>query len=426
MVRIEVHDTESGSDGPYLVDVPESVTGIIPMWRDQDQAHLSPLQDPGLWKTEVVEVVQLDLSARMTAVLLIDGSIQRFVMPESVRRKLHAGGSELVRRRIVLDIWSSHVLGSLQIAPNWNVWKLQQNLREARTDQEGATARLQEATENACRLKEMSQGLRHTLVGYLHAEQPPDLARVPQSAIGVLLRGLDMDLESTRNKLTDLQASMDFKRRMNPVQGTGEARQRKAAGAHAEGGVDGEQSDSGEFESDREDDMNFGTPDHSSDEDGETAVITDPAEALEHARQLRDAQHQRLDKLLHAREAVQARATELASSIKNRAKQRLFGMFSRGSPSQLDRLCLSHESLFDALEEAKIARNDDSDHLCELLEICASAEAKVDQAAKSYATEVDKMQQQVIRRDSLTRRDSFTALDGEQDFANNWHKTTMI
>jgi len=425
MVRIEVHDAESGSDGPYLVDVPESVTGIIPMWRDQDQAHLSPLQDPGLWKATVVEVVQLDLSTRMTAVLLIDGSIQRFVMPESVRRKLHAGGSEVVRRRIILDIWSSHVLGSLQIAPNWNVWKLQQNLREARADQEGATARLQEATENACRLKEMSQGLRHTLVGYLHAEQPPDLTRVPQSAIGVLLRGLDMDLESTRNKLTDLQASMDFKRRMNPVQSTGEARQRNA-GACAEGGPDGERSDSGEFESDREDDMNFGTPDHSSDEETETAVITDPAEALEHVRQLRDAQHQRLEKLLRAREAVQARATELSSSMKNRAKQRLFGMFSRGSPSQLDRLCLSHESLFDALEEAKIARNLDSDHLCELLEICASAEAKVDQAAKSYATEVDKMQQQVIRRDSLTRRDSFTALDDEEGFANNWHKATMI
>ena len=167
------------------------------------------------------------------------------------------------------------------------------------------------------------------------------------------------------------------------------------SGACAEGGPDGERSNSGEFESDHEDDMIFGTPDHSSDEETKTAVITDPvrgcltmsavavcviasvsvslslpvsasvtasvpasisvclclwlwlwlclclclclypllchcpmlgerlawcgyicwsemcalqAEALEHARQLRDAQHQRLDKLLRAREAVQARS----------------------------------------------------------------------------------------------------------------------
>ena len=57
---------------------------------------------------------------------------------------------------------------------------------------------------------------------------------------------------------------------------------------------------------------------------------------------------------------------------------------------------------------------------------CLTLSVQVDQAAKSYATEVDKMQQQVIRRDSLTRRDSFTALDDEEGFANNWHKATMI
>lgn len=130
------------------------------------------------------------------------------------------------------------------------------------------------------------------------------------------------------------------------------------------------------------------TSDDSDDSDGVGCLSP-----LQKSRNNRDKWHSRLESLLSQREAVHARMSELEGSFRTRMKQRWSAMMGASRPAQIDRVCLSHLALSQAIDEAKSIRTVASEQHTLLLQTVAEAENQLDVATRAFNGELLKMSQ---------------------------------
>eukprot|EP00656_Telonema_subtile_P054008 TRINITY_DN7945_c0_g1_i3.p1 TRINITY_DN7945_c0_g1~~TRINITY_DN7945_c0_g1_i3.p1 ORF type:complete len:429 (-),score=78.40 TRINITY_DN7945_c0_g1_i3:211-1497(-) len=398
-------------DGPsfFQYEPVLPVEAGVPIWRDDDTITLAPSADPGLWKSTAVQLVQFDLQSRITTAWLADGTTQRLAMPTRVHRRLCMDTCERGRQQVILDVWGTHVLKDLVLPPSPALWVMQMDLRDAQAKLPSTTAALQTATDNVQRLVDMTREMRDAVLCSAEPGESLALQSVPQDALVALLHGIESDIEQARTRVGDMQARVEYNkdRHQEDTRRSIEMRE-KAAAIVAEAsppspGCTGEGYLSSPTCSEA-----FDTADSSEESDENTAQRREAR--LVRARELRDKWHVKLESLLNAREAVHNRMSELTGSMRSRMRQRWAAM-TTPAPSQLDRLCLSHQALSAALVEAKEARSTACEAHARVLEAVAESECRLNSATTLFNSEAHKMQQcdgELTDMGARVRRNSFS------------------
>lgn len=397
MVRFELIDCgESVSDTYHReFQVQEAATVSITVYQDTSKLVIDPSTDSGVWKSMVVKLVRFDLQARpaLTTVWLIDGTSQSFETPRRVCQRLQVRDNDALMTERLTDVWGSHVLKELKIAPTPALWQLSRELEDAKQELQPAIKAVKESTEKVAKLVSSARKLRRTaLVNSEGLLQPSDLSNVPADALQALFAGVESDIALARRKVGDMQAKVEYQKGKK-------AREEEVS---REIGVKKDE-----------------TSDDSDDSDGVGCLSP-----LQKSRNNRDKWHSRLESLLSQREAVHARMSELEGSFRTRMKQRWSAMMGASRPAQIDRVCLSHLALSQAIDEAKSIRTVASEQHTLLLQTVAEAENQLDVATRAFNGELLKMSQAsgnscldrgYRRRDSFSDDDASTRLWDSDD-----------